>query len=455
MDITLDSIMARFTFSSQDYENRDVSTRIVRLRDAKSNFQEMSDTDANTIYTHGFKVISLRRSSAMTFDNAGKLLQHSVQYLIVDNGPETRQHLRSFSAKPGRVKTKILSIQDLYRSMTGASLVRRAQRTMPSIPRRTTSMFATLSRVHIRLNRMKGNGLYNNTTEMPKHTREDSFPKSEKCFSFNNYRTIIASAQLSRQLLYNMDLTTDVLFGRLVFDTGLGPDSQSPSSRIVRLDDAKSEAQEVFVAHSDSWEAMGTKVLRVRRSPSTIFDNAEKLVQHATVVGRALKSELDLHQTPKLVEATILYGDIDPSNQDMDIIHAGPIAITIQNDMPSSSVKTGPTSGMVEEFLRRFYGESAFACLRARHSRWDLVEVSHPLSEPMESYPWITKDTRTLMERWLCFYSLQPSELLVRRVASSDEGAHICRPLVSSNITGDLLVAPEHRMTLKFVVWTR
>jgi len=102
-----------------------------------------------------------------------------------------------------------------------------------------------------------------------------------------------------------MDVTNDILFGRLVFGTGFGPDSQSISSRIVRLDDAKSEAQEVFVAHSDSWEAMGKKVLRVRRSPSTVFDNAEKLIQHTMVVERALKSELDLHQTPKLVEASV------------------------------------------------------------------------------------------------------------------------------------------------------
>ncbi|KAH7185879.1 uncharacterized protein B0J16DRAFT_320647 [Fusarium flagelliforme] len=250
-----------------------------------------------------------------------------------------------------------------------------------------------------------------------------------------------------------MDLTTDVLLARLVFGTGPGRYDEPISSRVLRLHDAKSEAQEVFVAHSDSWEAMGTKVLRVRRSPTTIFDNAEKLIQHSMVVERALRSELDLHQTPKLVEATILYGEIDPSNQDMDIIHVGPINITIQTDMPSSWFKTGPTSGMVEEFLRRFYGERAFACLRAQHSRWDLVEVSHSLSEPMEHYPWITKDTRTSAERWLCFYSLQPSEILVRRIASSDEGAHICGPLVSSNVTGDMLVTPEHRMSLKFIVW--
>ncbi|RBR26609.1 uncharacterized protein FIESC28_00606 [Fusarium coffeatum] len=171
------------------------------------------------------------------------------------------------------------------------------------------------------------------------------------------------------------------------------------------------------------------------------------------VIERALKSELDLHRTPKLVEANILYGEIDPSTQDMAITHVGPITITIQQDMPSSWVKTGPSSGVVEEFLRRFYGERKFACLRARHSRWDPVEVSHPLSEPMEHYPWITEDTRTSADRWLCFYSLQPSELLVRRVASSDEGAYICGPLVSSNITGDLLITPEHRMSLKFVIW--
>ena len=29
---------------------------------------------------------------------------------------------------------------------------------------------------------------------------------------------------------------------------------------------------------------------------------------------------------------------------------------------------------MAEEFLRRFYGERKFACLRSRYSRWDLIE---------------------------------------------------------------------------------
>ncbi|KAI1069262.1 hypothetical protein LB507_008816, partial [Fusarium sp. FIESC RH6] len=203
-----------------------------------------------------------------------------------------------------------------------------------------------------------------------------------------------------------MDVTNDILLARLVFGTGLGPNDEPFTSRIVRLEDAKSEAQEVFFAHSDSWEAMGMKVLRVRRSTSTVFDNAEKLVQHATVVERALKSELDLPKTPKLVEATILYGELDPSNQDMAIAHVGPITITIQQDMPSSWVKTGPSSGMAEDFLRRFYGERKFDCLRSCYSRWDLVEVSHPFSEPMEHCPWITKDTRTSADRWLCFYSL-------------------------------------------------
>ena len=85
-----------------------------------------------------------------------------------------------------------------------------------------------------------------------------------------------------------MDVTNDILVARLVFGTGLGRNDEPFTSRIVRLDDAKSEAQEVFFAHSDYWEAMGMKVLRVRRSTSTVFDNAEKLVQHATVVEHAL-----------------------------------------------------------------------------------------------------------------------------------------------------------------------
>ena len=66
-----------------------------------------------------------------------------------------------------------------------------------------------------------------------------------------------------------MDLTNDILLARLVFGTGLGPNDGPFTSRNVRLDDA------------------------------------EKLVQHAAVVERALMSELDLHKTPKLVEATV------------------------------------------------------------------------------------------------------------------------------------------------------
>ena len=87
-----------------------------------------------------------------------------------------------------------------------------------------------------------------------------------------------------------MDVTNDILLARLVFGTGLGPNDEPFTSRIVRLNDVNSEAQEVFFAHSDLWEAMGTKVLRVRRSPSAVFDNAEKLIQHTTVIERAMKS---------------------------------------------------------------------------------------------------------------------------------------------------------------------
>lgn len=67
-----------------------------------------------------------------------------------------------------------------------------------------------------------------------------------------------------------MDPINDPLFARLVFGEGTGPDDEQINSRIVRLEDAKSGAQEVFVAHSDSWEAMGTKVLP---SPTLALNN--------------------------------------------------------------------------------------------------------------------------------------------------------------------------------------
>ena len=82
MDITHDLIMARLAFSSQDHENGDVSTTIVRRKDAKLSFHDIFDLDINTLQIYGVKVLNLRRSTTAVFDNEAKVVQHSVQYLL-------------------------------------------------------------------------------------------------------------------------------------------------------------------------------------------------------------------------------------------------------------------------------------------------------------------------------------------------------------------------------------
>ncbi|KAJ4139886.1 hypothetical protein NW768_001233 [Fusarium equiseti] len=254
-----------------------------------------------------------------------------------------------------------------------------------------------------------------------------------------------------------MDLEHDNIFARLVFDPEASHEADGTHPRIVRLNDAKIQFSEIFDPASNSWSTYGTKILNLRRSTTIVFDNAAKLVQHAGLVQRLLLDELAL--SPKLLEVNILYGDINRNNQSLDISQVGAMTFTIQQDIPSSFVKTAPSPGLVGEFLRTFYGPSVFACLRSRFSRWEIVEVCHPLNASMRNYPWIFRDPRAsgsadISQGWLCLYGQHPCEILVRRVASSDEGAHICGPLVSSNIAGDMLTDPEHRVMMKFVVWT-
>ncbi|KAJ4254382.1 hypothetical protein NW762_009977 [Fusarium torreyae] len=58
-------------------------------------------------------------------------------------------------------------------------------------------------------------------------------------------------------------------------------------------------------------------------------------------------------------------------------------------------------------------------------------------------------------QSWMQLHGQQPFELLIRRVASSNKGRDVVVPLVSTNITGDALAQPEHRITMQFVVWHR
>lgn len=74
-------MLARLVFSTED-QNGGGIPRVVRISDAKSTCHDIFDTEVNAFYDRGFKVISLRRSSAMTFDNTGQVLQHSVQCLL-------------------------------------------------------------------------------------------------------------------------------------------------------------------------------------------------------------------------------------------------------------------------------------------------------------------------------------------------------------------------------------
>lgn len=101
-----------------------------------------------------------------------------------------------------------------------------------------------------------------------------------------------------------MNLERDILLARLVFSTehhqngGIEP-------RVVRISDAKSSCHDIFNPDINTFQIYGVKVLNLRRSTTTMFDNAAKVVQHSVEVGRALTFNLGLSQTPKFLEANV------------------------------------------------------------------------------------------------------------------------------------------------------
>ena len=191
----------------------------------------------------------------------------------------------------------------------------------------------------------------------------------------------------------------------------------------------------------------------------------------------------------------------------MAIAHVGPITITIQQDMPSSWVKTGkPRVSPFGSIYLTLSQDQALGWLKNSYDA-STENASSPVFVPAtragtsssKSSVWVEiewKLTNTCAgsatlspSRWSTIHGL-PRTLGLQRTAgcvsthsspqnclyvgsrratklltfvvSSNLVARCSKnkadmlwigPLVSSNITGDLLVTPEHRMSLKFVVW--
>ncbi|KAM0556930.1 hypothetical protein ACHAPJ_005606 [Fusarium lateritium] len=149
-------------------------------------------------------------------------------------------------------------------------------------------------------------------------------------------------------------------------------------------------------------------------------------------------------------------------------------------EIPSSWVRLEMSRVVAERHLARYYGNRAFECMKASHSKWEILEVTHPIDTPMTNYPLLLCDPSTidrsrdiviqdsnspwlppqtglmkynLDQKWMFFPGQQPFEVLVRKIASSSEANTLSVPVVSSNVTGDATRVPEHRITMRFVAW--
>ncbi|KAM0351900.1 hypothetical protein ACHAPU_002414 [Fusarium lateritium] len=225
----------------------------------------------------------------------------------------------------------------------------------------------------------------------------------------------------------------------------------------VRLHDLKSTLPNVYHQDEASWAKHGMRVFRHRHHGSQGFDNGAKLLSHTDNMARALRDELELRRTPICIEANILYGTINPTLVNMDVNQVGPISVMIEQDTPSSCVRTDFSQATAENSLRAYFGDRAFDCMAEANGEWEILEVSHPLTSAMQSYPFIVGDPAARSDgkykKWMVLGGQQPFELLVRRIASSSEENDAVVPLVSTNVTGNLQAQPEDRMTIKFVAW--
>ncbi|KAH6957046.1 hypothetical protein DER45DRAFT_614993 [Fusarium avenaceum] len=248
----------------------------------------------------------------------------------------------------------------------------------------------------------------------------------------------------------------------------------------VELHDMKSTSlPEAYDESGHTWITHGIRVIKMRHHASQGFDHGGKVLDHVESIARCLRSSMDLQMTPVCLDAEIIYGITNPTSAHMDVSHVGPITVSVGQDIPSSMVKMALTKSTAEILLRRLFGNEMFTCLAAGHAGWEILEVSHPLTTAMRNYPHMVCDPRTLVpsrdfhdetsvsggpgatrhvmhhesQSWMQLFAQQPFEMLVRRVASSDERNDVIVPLVSGNITGDPFAQPEDRMTVRFVAW--
>ncbi|CAJ0547712.1 Ff.00g044660.m01.CDS01 [Fusarium sp. VM40] len=222
----------------------------------------------------------------------------------------------------------------------------------------------------------------------------------------------------------------------------------------------------VFYQDEVAWARHGIRVFRHRHFSTSGFDNGAMVLSHTNSLAQALRYEFEFPRTPICMEVKILYGTTNPMAMNMDITQVGPITVVVEQDTPSSCVSTDMSKATAERSLVAFFGERAFACMAEAHAGWEILEVSHPLSSAMQSYPYIVGVSASRArdmaggyvqyhpgQRWMLLGGQQSFELLVRRVASSGVGNDVVVPLVSANVSGGAQAQPEDRMTVRFVVW--
>jgi hypothetical protein len=78
MDLENDIILTRLVFATENTGNGlALDSKIVKLVDAKSDFQEAFDSETSSWIDHGVAILKMRRTASIMFDNAAKVLNHT------------------------------------------------------------------------------------------------------------------------------------------------------------------------------------------------------------------------------------------------------------------------------------------------------------------------------------------------------------------------------------------
>ncbi|KAF4959499.1 hypothetical protein FSARC_10704 [Fusarium sarcochroum] len=278
-----------------------------------------------------------------------------------------------------------------------------------------------------------------------------------------------------------MDPTSGLAIGRITFTTRDNSSNIGIDNRDVQLGNLR-DLQDPSVQDNDAWQRVGIMVIRLRHFASVGFATGDRVLSHVDRVSQAIREELSLDRRPTCLEATILYGNRNPLSMMMDVTQLNAITVTVEQDIPSSRARMALTKATAERQLANWYGDQPYQCMVAAHAGWEILEISHPLTAAMRNCPMVVCHPGTLDARrdcirevsvspwapgetswirhhpeqsWMQLCAQQPSELLMRRVASSNEGSDPVVPLVSPNVSGDPAAQPEDRIMMRFVIWHR